>query len=141
MITAAPFVPQHLLDMAIQPAQSANLHLLRAEHLEFFAAEGAWSGMVDGKAVVCGGIIVNPLGIGHLYAFLSPAAGPYMVAITRFGRRLLELQTARRIEASARVDFGAGCRWLKMLGFSLEGTMRKFDPDGSDHFLYARTTP
>lgn len=138
MISAAPFEPQHLTSMQVQPAQAANIHLIRPEHLEFMARAGAWSGMVGGHAVVCGGVIVNGLGIGQLWSYLSPEAARYMIPITRFGFRLLAITSTRRIEATARVDFGAGCRWLAMLGFQQEGVMRRFDPDGSDHYLYSR---
>jgi hypothetical protein len=108
--------------------------------LEFLAAQGAWSGLVDGRAIVCGGIIINGHGIGQLWSFLSVHASVHMLPITRFGVRLLTLQSARRIEATTRCNFAAGCRWLSLLGFEVEGVMRKFDPDGSDHYLYARVT-
>jgi RimJ/RimL family protein N-acetyltransferase len=44
----------------------------------------------------------------------------------------------RRIEATVDVGFKQGHRWIKMLGFELEGYMRAYRPDGADMLLYAR---
>jgi len=36
------------------------------------------------------------------------------------------------------VGFKEGHRWIKMLGFELEGYMKAYRPDGADMLLYAR---
>ena len=44
----------------------------------------------------------------------------------------------QRIEASVDVDFTAGHRWLRSLGFKCEAAMMQaFDPMGRTHSLYA----
>jgi hypothetical protein len=43
-----------------------------------------------------------------------------------------------RIQMTVRENYEEGKRWARSLGFQEEGLMRKFGPDGSHHFLYAR---
>ena len=48
---------------------------------------------------------------------------------------------ARRIETTVDAGFDAGHRWARALGFSPEGLMRSYSPEGRDHVLYARIAP
>jgi RimJ/RimL family protein N-acetyltransferase len=72
------------------------------------------------------------------FALLSESAGAHLPAIHKFALRLLESVPYRRIEATVDVGFKQGHRWVKMLGFEIEGYMRAYRPDGADMLLYAR---
>lgn len=43
-----------------------------------------------------------------------------------------------RVQATIRADFKGAEKWIKILGFEKEGLMRKFGPEGEDHFLFAK---
>jgi hypothetical protein len=77
-------------------------------------------------------------GSGVLWSFLGVDARRNLLPITKAALRLLDMAQLRRVTATTPCDFGAGCRWLSMLGFQVEGAMRSYAPDGRDHFLYAR---
>lgn len=141
MITPVPFAVEHLTRLAIQPAQCASIHLLIPEHAARLVGPWSWTGMVEGVPLVCGGILANEFGAGVLWAFLAPGAGPHMLRITRFVRRMVVLAGLRRLQATALASFPEGCRWLELLGFEREGRLRRYGPDGADHFLYARVGP
>lgn len=44
-----------------------------------------------------------------------------------------------RMSMTVREDFEEGIRWAELLGFEREGLMKRFGPNGQNHFLYART--
>ena len=72
------------------------------------------------------------------FALISGAAGPYFWAIHSAVRNFLNSTPYRRIEATVDVGFEQGHRWIKMLGFEIEGYMKAYRPDGADMLLYAR---
>lgn len=44
----------------------------------------------------------------------------------------------QRVQISVRRDYLEGQRWAESLGFQNEGLMRKYGPDQSDYYLFAR---
>lgn len=98
----------------------------------------AWTGLVDDEVVAIGG--VEPIWKDRALAFMfiSSTAGPHFRSIHRHVYRFLENVPFRRVEANVDIGFSEGARWMKMLGFELEGYMRAYRPDGADMLLYAR---
>jgi hypothetical protein len=47
----------------------------------------------------------------------------------------------QRAQISVRVGYKAGWDWAKSLGFGCEAVMKKYGPDGSDYWLFARVKP
>lgn len=43
-----------------------------------------------------------------------------------------------RIQITVRTDYNMGMRWARALGFYPEGIMKKYMPDGTDHYICAR---
>lgn len=76
----------------------------------------------------------------HAWAMLSKAAGPHMLAITRYARDLLDIVPYKRVQTTALCGWKPGYRWLVLhLGFFVEAErMRCYDSAGRDHALYAR---
>ena len=137
-LTCLPFEAAHVAQLTLQPRQAREVAFLEADMLKLLEGPLAYTAALEGHPVACCGIQMREFGIGTLWSFLGDDAGPYMTTLTRAGRRLMAIADLRRIEATTPVDFLAGCRWLKVLGFQLEGTMRRFAPDGADHLLYSR---
>lgn len=139
-MTVLPFVPDHLRALKLQPMQRWCAPLLTDDLLDSLEDLDGYTGMVDGVPVVCAG--VAPLWGGRYMAwsFLSEAAGPHMLKITRRVRAYLDLRNFRRVEAYVDEDFEAGHRWMEALGFVREtpGVMEKFLPSGRGQVLYAR---
>lgn len=137
-----PFHPEHVHAIHLQPMQVATVSHISLAYLEGLAALGpAATAEVDGRIVACAGVAEIGFGMGSLWAFLSVDSGRHFVRLDRCVRRLLEIPSYRRIEASAAASFQPACRWLELLGFDAEGVMRKYGPNGEDCMRYAKVRP
>lgn len=62
----------------------------------------------------------------------------HFIPLHRAVRKMLIRAPFRRIEATVDVGFTQGHRWMRMLGFEMEGLLRAYRPDGGDQVMYAR---
>ncbi len=107
-------------------------------HAELCAESPAWS-IFDGEQIVgCGGFFKDHDECVTAWTLLLPCSGPRMRFVHRAALEVIGRCPARRIQAHASVTFKPAMRWLTMLGFKFEGTLRKFTPDGADMLLFAR---
>jgi hypothetical protein len=138
-----PFEPHHLSQIHLQDQQRRTIsHLMtEPEYLQVLTQGPAISAVIDDRVLGCAGVIVQFIGIGFLWAAIAQDAGAHFIRMHRAARRLLEIPRLRRIEATSEVDFAQGCRWLELLSFECEGRMKKYGPDGADHYRYAWTGP
>lgn len=143
MIELVPYRPEHLARIELQPRQRAlRAHVLREGYAAQLAIPGASWTAVDGKRVVgCGGLQPQWDGRALAWALIGRLPRAQWPRLFRLMRARIDAAFAngtRRIEADVRADFGQGCRLAHLLGFEVEALRRKYAPDGSDHFLYAR---
>lgn len=132
------FQADHVAQMQLQPRQARVLSIMTLPYIATLAQVGpAATALMQGRVVACAGVVCQDYGVGTLWAFIAHDAGQHFVRLHRCARRLMHLAQMRRIEASAEVDFGPGCRWLELLGFQSEGLMKQYGPDGSDHIRFA----
>ena len=89
---------------------------------------------------ILGVIGVEPMwsGRANTWALLSKFCGKHFISIHKIGAMIIDDLGYRRYEATVDIDFKAGHRWVKMLGFEPEGYMKAYRPDGEDMVLYAR---
>lgn len=135
------FVPADIELLTLQPAQSYLRPLIAGTGYGEALAQGdAFTGVVDGRVVACGGIYPTNAGkTGHCWMMISEDAGRHFIAVHRAVVRAIEVCTMQRLEATVDCDFTEGHIWLDMLGFDCEAPrMRKYTPDGRDAALYAR---
>ncbi len=113
-----PFRPGHLAALTPRVADAGALD--RFARL-YRPAGPAWTGLVDGRPVGCGGIVTDGE-IGRAWVVLSH---PVHAAVHRTVRRAVERElaagTVRRIEARALEEWDGACRWLERLGFHAVG--------------------
>jgi hypothetical protein len=133
-MTLIPFEPHHVSLMTPQAAQFADVAAASPEAI----SGDAWTAVVDGLPVACGGLIEMWAGRAYAWALLSPEAGPHLLAMTRAIRSRLARASFRRVEMAVDVNFEAGRRWALMLGFEQEARLRCFLPGGRDAWLFAR---
>lgn len=133
------FAPADLLLLALQPHQRAvAAEVATQEYGLELAKHGESFTVSDGSEIVAViGLIDQWAGCARAYAFLSESAGRHMLSLTRRVRAYLDNSPVRRIEAAVQDDFAAGHRWAHVLGFRVEGWMRKYWND-HDALLYAR---
>src|SRR6185312_14657212 len=133
-----PFEPEHAQRIELPQAHAHWLSHVSADYRERLPQLGpAYTAMVGERVIGCAGIIETGAGSGYLWALASRDSRPHFVGLIRAVRRLMELSPLRRLEATVERGFNPGCRALELLGFSCEGLMKKYGPDGKDHFRYA----
>ena len=123
--------------------QSAQQYLrcivdVRADFTELAEQGLVWTVEHDGVILGIGGLEPQWENRATVFALLSDDSGPHFKAIHSAVVEFLDNAPYRRIEATVDVGFKQGHRWVKMLGFELEGYMRAYRPDGADMLLYAR---
>lgn len=133
------FKAEHLEQIALQEAQQYLLSHVEPDMGAHLEGHQSFTGIADGKVVACAGVLPYWEDRGLAWAYLSEDAGAHFVAIHKAVKRYLDVAPFKRIEAAVDVNFEAGHRWIKQLGFELEApVMKAFRPDGGDASLYAR---
>lgn len=93
---------------------------------------------IDGEVVMIAGLAPQWTNRAIAWTLISQSAGKHFVELHRYVDNFLDNSDFRRIESTVDVGFEAGHRWMKMLGFEIEGYMKAYRPDGGDMVLYAR---
>lgn len=147
MMRFVPYQPSHLAQVALLPAQEQwRSYLIRDGFAEALALPGmAWTGLLNDMPIGCAGF--QPQWEGRVVAWglfgqIPKMAWPAIVKKIRHEfRATLQSQGRNRVEITVPANFGPGCRLALMLGFTVEGLMKSYGPDGADHLLYAQVLP
>ena len=115
-----------------------NTYSLDAMTLEYLEQSRAWTGVIDGRPLACGGFMEQWPGRTLAWMYLNRDSAPHMVSITRAVKAQLA-KVKGRIEFAVRADFPAGNRWAMLLGFEVETPiMKAYGPEGEDCIGYVR---
>ena len=138
-----PFIEAHLEGFDIQKEQSLiNKYMMDETYIKTISEHGdAWSGIVDGKAVIIAGVFQPHTHIGMVWAVLDKRCKDHMIGATRHISSWLDKCTVPRVETAVRRDFELGRKWAEMMGFRNETPefgMKNFGLDGETYDLYAR---
>jgi hypothetical protein len=144
VITVRPFKPYHvdlLLAQGVQHSQARAISHLPGSYASV-APQGppgpAVSAFVGDRVLICGGIIPMAPKRGICWALLSEHAKQHMTWLHYATKRFITLDRWQRLEATVEEGFGAGCRWVELLGFKYEGSMPHYGDDDETHLRYAR---
>ena len=133
------FKASDLMELDEQEATQWLRAYVRPEHAAALERGMSYTARVDGKIVVCAGVVEHWEGRGEAWAFLAKDSGKHFVAIHRAVKRFLDVCPIKRIEAAVDYEFEPGHEWVTMLDFKIEAQrMRGYFPDGRDATLYAR---
>ena len=135
-----PWTMGDTVKIATQPAQQ-YLHRIvdvRADFTELANQGLAWTAEHNSKILAIAGVEPQWENRAIAFALIAESAGQFFPAIHKAVRDFLVRAPYRRIEATVDVGFEQGHRWIKMLGFEIEGYMKAYRPDGADMLLYAR---
>lgn len=81
-------------------------------------------------------------GNAQLWAVWNENVDSYPISLTKACLTLVNFavqkQDLKRVSLTVRCGYNEGNRFAETLGFTLEGTMRHYLPDGADVNLYAR---
>lgn len=134
------FQPEHLQELALQPAQKdAYADLAKKEYGESLAKGQAATVLHEGRIVACTGAIPIWKGRAELWSLIAADIGPLGMHKLHFkAKRWLESTDWRRLEAHCDARYLQAHRWLHLLGFKCEGPLEKYTPDGRDCLRFAR---
>lgn len=141
MIQVVPYTAQHFAALTLQEGQAYLRHEFTQEQAASLENTDAFTALSpDGDVLCCAGVVKYWENRGEAWAFMSPHAKPYALAVTRAIRRFLKMSSIRRIEAAVDVNFPKAIRWTQALGFEpvSRWPMKAYKPDGTDCWLFAR---
>lgn len=136
MIRIRTYKNEDLLNIEAQPAQKVETGLFNP--MKEAEAESYTIYDDTNNFIICI-LVFTPVSEERciIGALLSAQAGKYFVGLRRIIYNFLNIYNFTRLECMVRASFPQGHRLIKLLGFSLEGTLRKFCK-GEDYCIYAR---
>jgi hypothetical protein len=139
-LEVVPFEPWHLGRLVLQDAQAwMRPQLLAPDYGRDLAASGPCYSLWHGfRPVMSCGLIDMWTGRAQAWSLLDVNAKRHMLGVVRAFDDLLERHPVRRVEAIVASGFLPGHRMIRMLGFEIEGLMRRYLPDGRDAAIYSR---
>lgn len=105
----------------------------------------AFTALFEDKIVGVGGMIILWDGVGEMWLMLTADCkreGIFgIMALQTIKDKVDELireHKMRRVQCTVRVDFPKARKMVSSLGFTLEGLMKCYCPDGCDVWMYSR---
>ncbi len=136
MINVVAFAPEHLSQIKLK---------------EVYAREGVRKSVSPGSLTILhesqpiaifGGFFIGD-GNYQVWGLVSDGVKKSPIAFHKAVQLLISEWFARlsirRMQMSVQCGYEEGWHWAKSLGFRSEGVMKKYAPDGSDCWLFART--
>lgn len=142
MISFVPFAAEHIYRLRLQKAQAWIEAHLSVDSLRLLENDRANTIMDDGRPILCAGAVPVWENRAFLWSFVDEAMRPdVMREVHYLAKRWIRSLPYRRIEMYVDVDFEAGHRWARALGFKMEAQrMRAFQVHGGDSTLYAKVS-
>ncbi len=137
-IVVRHFHPLDVLRMKPSHFGQPDCCLTLEDGRRLFDLGGAISVLDNGRILLIGGIVNIWPGRSEVWSVLGIGSEKQMLSLTRVARKTLNLSFVKRLESYCLSGFSQGERWLKILGFQHEATLRKYYPNGSDAELYVR---
>lgn len=141
MITYAPFKAEHAFRLKLQPAQQWMEEYLPKTHWPLLENDFACTVLLDGQPILCGGAVPEWNERAIIWALVDERANAKVFReLHTLVKSFLRNLPFRRVEAYVDIDFEAGHRWVKALGFKREDKdgMESFQVNGGTCALYAR---
>lgn len=142
MIQVEPFHPNHLGELAVQPAQrelclSAADRVAHGQALALLGQAFTIREYPCGPVLFCGGAGISHSRHATLWSVFDKDAGKWLRAIDRCTRRFLARLEQLRVDTIVRADHVEGHRWVMMLGFELEvPVLTDYFEDGAGACIY-----
>jgi predicted dehydrogenase len=130
-------IAKDFINIDLQDAQYIDGKTMRSWDSSSVLKNPCWTMEEDGIIYFIGGVHpVHPYRY-IMWAFLSKFAGNKLLRITKEVMRNIMTYSNVRLETVVSTDFDNGHKWVKMLGFEYEGTMKSYTQDGKDMAMYA----
>lgn len=129
------FEPEHILLIKPQPCQRYISRTL--DYGRQLAIGNCFTGIQDGRVVAVGGILPVCEGRGYLHLIVSEGIPAQWIKLYRAARRLINAVQDDYVRLETLSTTPEADRWLEMIGFEYEGTLRRVMPGGEDAKSYS----
>jgi hypothetical protein len=142
-----PFTVEHFNQMTLKPDMKAETDLIPEydNYLKNYVRQGYAYTLIreeDGAIVWASGVLLHYPGMGECWALTTPLIHKYPKTVARVVRKILfEIiinNKLFRVQVTCKAKDKRAVKFLKFLGFEIEGLMRSYGPDRSDHFMMGR---
>lgn len=132
-----PFEPWHL-ELLTEMTAEAWLGKDQRYGAMLKQAGPAYTAFAGMDVIACAGAFQLWEGRAQAWSMLSVAVPQYILGVHRAVKRFLDQYPVRRVEITVDPRSEKAVAWAKSLGFSYEGTMPRYTPQGDTMDLYAR---
>ena len=113
--------------------------LLTQQYGHSLAVAGpCYSAFVGSQVIACAGIVEFWAGRAQVWSLLSDQFVTYQKSIHRAVKTFLAGYHTRRLECVIDPDSPRALNWASHLGFTVEGRMRAYNPNGADQLMLVR---
>lgn len=136
-----PMKPEHLEELLnSNRLMQTNDAPFTREHIDTLCKEHSFSGIVDGRVIICAGIIKHEREKGEAWAIVSCETSKHYISAFRALKRYLEFSDFSRVQAVVNYGYEHGYRLVESLGFKMEAPrMANYHGIGRDASLFAYT--
>jgi len=140
-IVIVPFMREHALKFKFeQPDLNGHeIHELQQRLCDQVEAGIGITVMQRGTPIGIFGAAKIWDGLHEAWFMVGEATRRYGIAMTKVAKKFILLKfqedSLNRLQITVRCDDVRAYKWAKCLGFSEDGVMRRFGPDGSDFFM------
>jgi len=147
MITAENMTAAHLAEVLTSAYSPDVNHITDEEYDRILQDRNGIALMWDGKLLAVCGIHWFWPGVGEAWILQHSRAQDARVtrmAVYRASVQLMKLlidkheAPLQRLQVTVRTDWPDAIRLAEHMGFKLESTMKRYSPDGTDAYMYAK---
>jgi ribosomal protein S18 acetylase RimI-like enzyme len=144
-VTYVPFHPAHL--EVIDPVEfrkSSAAQLSDWKKLIAIQAENgvAITAYLHGKPVACFGFLVMWTGVAEMWLLIEERGRQFGKSLTRAAMIVRDCavlsNNLHRLQITVRCSDTRAVKWAKVLGFDQEAVLRRYGPDQTDFYIFAR---
>lgn len=131
---------EHLAQLELQEGQGYLGCYLDGALRKSLEGEFSYTLLTHDRVLACCGLMELWQNRAICWAYLDGGIGASrFLVLHKMVKRFMDIAPYDRIEATVDVEFEAGHRWVRALGFEVEAPlMRKHRPDGGDSVGYVR---
>jgi hypothetical protein len=125
-------------DQIVSKGLTVNqMMLMQAKHGDAFTA------ILHSRPVACFGAVHIWNGVEEIWLYMEERGREYKKTLTRAAMNYIDFrvisQNLHRVQITVRCADMRAVRWGTVLGFTIDGMMKSYGPDGSDYYLMSRT--
>lgn len=144
-VTYMPFHPAHL--EMIDPAEFGRMTAAQLRELKELMIAQAQNGTaitayLHGKPMACFGFLPIWTGVAEMWLLIEERGRKYGKSLTRAALSVRDYavlsNNLHRLQITVRSADIRAVRWAQAIGFEQEAVLRRYGPDQSDFYIFAR---